>query len=120
MTATTPTPKRFRERPRPPDVVEAMQITDMDALRDVWWWIVEHDGHATLSHPETGGRLTIHPTGYSVAVVDMRAIPGDWALRHDDGRFAVMSPDEFARRYEPLPASATEPPVGETRAANQP
>jgi len=99
-----------------------MQITDKEAFRAVWSWIVDHDGETSLVAARNGlpDVLVLHDEDEDEREYESRAYLGDWVLRHEDGRFTVMSPDEFARRYEPLPESATAPPTGETMATNQP
>lgn len=32
----------------------------------------------------------------------MRAEPGDWIVRHGNGEMEVLSPEGFARRYDPV------------------
>ena len=111
MTVCAP---RFRDR----QSVSALQIVSRDAFRIIWYWIFTEKGDATLTAGRDGlpDRLDVHGGDRG----DVTARLGDWVIHHGEDEFTVMSPDEFARRYEPLPASATEPPVGETRAANQP
>lgn len=125
MTTTTPTAQRFRERPRPPATIEAMQITGPETFVDVWRWTRGAGASVALGRSLMTDKPVFLRVIWDVdddeaptASTDARL--GDWVLRHEDGRLAVMSPDEFARRYEPLPEAATAPPVGETLATNQP
>ena len=36
------------------------------------------------------------------------AEPGDWWVRHADGRREFLSPDEFCEKYEPIPGATEE------------
>jgi hypothetical protein len=85
----------YRERPR---VVDAFRYTgaNRDALRD---WLKED----CLISEAIGGGIVLHTREGNVTVRD-----GDWAVRGRDGiTLSTCAADEFARSYEPLPASST-------------
>lgn len=114
MATPTPTAQRFRERPRPPDVVEARQLEWREEAEDLVAWVTRGGGSAAVMGFIGNGPPVVHLYGEDGGC--NRVHMGDWIIRHAADQFTVMSPDEFARRYEPLPESAhdaTEPPVGE-------
>lgn len=85
--------KRFRERPKPLAEVEAVQF-----LREVRPWpaavrVSEHGGPYVICHSR------LHPD-YPDTHCYLGG--GEWIVRHEDGRYEVMTEGAFRKRYEPV------------------
>lgn len=80
---------RFRT---PPREVEAIQWQGAANCAEV-------HAFCGLPHPEDTSCKDLHLRGAEVTIY-----PGDWLIRYPSGAVAVMSPQEFAGQYEPVPA----------------
>ncbi|MGD9892836.1 MAG: hypothetical protein AB7R89_13770 [Dehalococcoidia bacterium] len=102
--------QRFRERPRPPAVIEARLFVWRDDADDLVDWVRGCGGSASFDG-YVADQPVVHLYGEDGGC--QRVYRGDWIIRHHGDQFSTMSADVFRRRYEPLPDAATAPPTGE-------
>ncbi|GAA4923343.1 hypothetical protein [Nesterenkonia rhizosphaerae] len=108
-------PAKYRKKPV---VIEAMQV---DGFLEIAKWMESHGltwiEENTPGLHESGFYLHSDDSGTYLFIRtlegDMEAKPGDYIIRGVQGEFYPCKPGIFEETYEPAPAPAAEPAVGE-------
>lgn len=87
-------PERYTKRPV---TVEAMQLTDTNAL-EVFSWIKKNGARPSINRRQFGGYEGSHIT-IPTLEGPMLANPGDWIIQGIQGEFYPCKPDIFNATY---------------------
>jgi hypothetical protein len=98
--ATRPAP--FQAKPAAPETVEAWQFSGDEIAEDIAEWC-EGTSYWGKSHGHTSPPWSYHTCVTPAETIDGgkgHADPGDWIVRLADYLYEVLSPEEFAEKYE--------------------